>query len=276
MMEVQEPNQRVSVHSLIPHLQTRGRGVSGDLSQQSENLGVSRRHFQRLLFSLAEGSHRCQYDLLIEVLKYAQALEMGGQAKPLLFTQHIKHDETPLRLNVQFALGERFAQLTKIMVVETKWSMLLESPTPEGGFSYLVLSGNFGTSIRASENASAESLAKVLHSCPSPPEDLLSSFTHRFRLVETDKCGANLRLEHMLEDAGGWPTARLHTFCSAHATHLVATKSWALLTKGKLQRRHWNYCEDYYLRRGDEICSTTQPATEDSETAAVPCLCAGS
>ena len=182
---------------------------------------------QRALFGLAQSCHEAQQQTHDGTLKYVQALHMAGECTPILYVQHLKYDETPLRKNVEFPGDDASVQVAKVIVVEQQWAVLLRLSSAELP-KFLRLSGSFSTAVRAAESATAESLEAVLATCPSPDPDLVKNFQHRYRLVETDRCPANLRCERLIAQTQAWPSARSHSFCGAHGCHLIALKTWAL------------------------------------------------
>ena len=228
--EVTESAVLPPVYRVVPLLQRQGRRVMNSLDTEAASLSMSRRHLQRALSALAESCHRCQALLHENTLKYIQALHFSKLCTPILMVHHLKHDESPLELKVQYDANEEFKQVTKIVVVESRWSFLI-SQTRSEGEQFLLLSGTYATSLRASENATAETLVKILESCPQPSHEMSDMFLYRWRVVESDACRSNMRAEKLLADKDRrWPTATLHGVCSAHNCHHIATKCWLLLS----------------------------------------------
>ena len=159
------------------------------------------------------------------VINYAKAMELAGKWRQLAYLHHLKHDETPLKIDVEYADQGPLSQVNKVYVIETRWAVLLEDMADPN--EHLMFSGSFGTSARAAENATAETITAILDSCPQPVE--AKQFLFRWRIVESDNCSTNSRVERIIADKSDWPNAVLHSICAAHNTHHIASKTWALL-----------------------------------------------
>ena len=215
--------------------------ILSDLQEHARRMNLSRRHLQRCLLAVAEAGFRAQDEVQEGVLSYIDAMVTAGVWLPILYQFHLEHDETPLRLQNQYTGSEQQSpQVTKVIAIEARWSVLVRSA--ENKNLFWQLSGTYGKALRAAENTTGETLMKVLASGPQPHTSLISKFVHRWRILETDACPANLRCERLLSASEAvWHTSALHGFCLMHACHHVAAKTWPRLGL-TLTGNMWHQC----------------------------------
>ena len=235
--EADEDNQTLLAR-VAPLLQKGSRKVLSDFATQAQMVQTSRRNLLRGLTALGEACLQTQLRLEKSVLEYVSLMDRAKKYVPVLYLRHVKHDATPLHLHCQYQTGAGltgtgFTHVTKVTVIEVRWSVLLErvaaAEEPAEEPRHLFLTGAYGVTMRSSENCTAETIMKLLSTSPQPEERLLAPFLFKWRLVESDMCKANLRAEALLLQAGSWPSAVLHGVCGAHLCHHVAVKSWDMM-----------------------------------------------
>ena len=204
------------------------RGTRRALSDQdlaARSVGMSRRNLMRYMAAVAESSVRNQQLLLDKVLDYVTSMETIWD--PSLFLHHIKYDETPIRCTASYEIGAPAAELIKAFMVESSWLILLRRKEPTPNLPrYTCLRGSFSPECRFAENATAQSIAKLLQTCWTPPP-AVQQFRFKWRLAETDAAPANLKCERIVtNNQAGW--SALHGHCSAHRAHSIATKAFDL------------------------------------------------
>ena len=161
--------------------------------------------------------------------------------RAIAFLEHVLYDETQLRVRMEFN-EEPEKQTGRIFVVESRWSMLLQtlpldSEVPQQAqqsSDMLVLQGSFSPKVRGAANATGDTIHDVLQTTTHMPSQLPDVFEQLFRLVEVDQCGANLRAEALVmatrknESTQQAAWRHLASICLCDKIHAGAQKAWAL------------------------------------------------
>ena len=215
------------------------------LDEVAAGLQVSRRSLQRHVAGISEFMVGVQKDALSNVLRYIRFMTGSGAVTPLLFTHHVKYDETPMRLSTEIdEVGTRTAQITKLFAIEQDWSALLEiHDLQEGDLKhqrnqppqYMLLQASASPSFRIGASAKAETVLEILNDASViDRSEVAGAFPDFTRVVETDENPANMRAEkiwlHRALEKG--PVQSLHALCSAHRVHSIAQKSWPFFETG--------------------------------------------
>ena len=203
--------------------------------------GVDAKQVSNRLHAAAQAAVQAQRQSLKQVFDYVQKLTHFKQWRPVAFVEHTAYDETQLELRVQFeGQDQSEKQVARTHVVEHSWTIIVErlpasvanTDTSHLGGAFCVFHGQFGASVRVSEDATGETISKVLKSVWNPHCSFSKTFPICLRLAETDECGANLRAESLLlkdrRDSGDdW--LHCHVVCLPHKAHSAAVRTWALV-----------------------------------------------
>ena len=241
--EVPEPevantisSEETKVRALADVLTTGQTTLQETNANLARRLSMSERHVARGLRGIAESVMATQHSALKSFLKYVSLLAGGGHLKRKLFVHHIRHDETQRVVVGRFPDGEAQEQRGKIHIIQQEWIAVTEasSISSPGEIDTMIFKGSFSPMIKLSENATAESIARVLElSDPIPGgADGADGFAAKLKIFESDECSANLKAQSILQstsrdggdDAGPW--VQLATVCAAHKLHQVALKTW--------------------------------------------------
>ena len=204
-------------------------------------MDVDARQVSQRLHAAAQAVAQTQRASLKQVFDYVKKLAHFQQWRPVAFIEHTLYDETLLQLRLQFHEQDQSEkQVARTHVVEQGWTIIVErlpsalhtsDDSPRLG-DYTIFQGRFGASMRASEDATGETISTVLKSVWEPHCSFSSLFPICLRLAETDERGANMRAEAILlkdrrQSGDDW--THCHAVCLAHKAHSCAAKTWALV-----------------------------------------------
>ena len=189
-------------------------------------LGFSRQWAWTLLRAGAELCERAQKDTFELLLHYVWTQKEAKKMHPLHLCVHVRYDETPQTLRINWGEGKAEAESSKVYAARHSWSMLVKVNASLCGADvekHLLIRGCFSTALRASNSCTGESVAAVNHHMfdPDVPDSL---FDRKVRLIESDEAKANSRGERLLAaHKGGWQ--RSHLMCSMHKIHASMEKT---------------------------------------------------
>ena len=231
--------EAVDVASKIGDMLVQNRkNLLGCVARNASQLGISPRHFLRVVRAVAEASVKHQRAILKNILDYAVMMERAGQYKADVFLHRVKYDETPLSLRTFYGLANRdtaYEHRARVFVVQESWTLFLSncgavtlpSPVGPGDSKHLILKGTMCPAVRCCQSGTGESIAEVLRSAMIIPDRASTSCKNVVRLVETDECAANMRAEKVLDHIEEEKQAKIHIICYAHKTHQIASSLWA-------------------------------------------------
>ena len=201
---------------------------------------VSRRTLMRRVRSAAELGLLHQDEQLHSLLGHIRTMSKLRLWRAIACLEHLAYDETMVNLRFCFeGQNKSERQVGRVYVIERAWTFLVEVlPTElhiEGPVQkkFCVFEMNMCPQIRASENATGDTIAAVLQSLAKKDLELSNLFPWRIRLAETDECGANLRAEAIIlhnraqQNHDVW--GHLQVSCLAHKAHDCASRTWALM-----------------------------------------------
>ena len=193
----------------------------------AKSVGTSRRNLQRYLHAVAELAVSHQRAVLSKVLQTVRLLQEGGAIEPLLFVTGIHYDETQMTCNIGYGDSPGSCHRGRVFVITQEWNMLLKRSS-EQMHNYLTIRGSLSPVLRAAQNCTGETVAKILEEAQAcSPEDT-AGFSNVCRVIETDEGGNNYRAEAILGRA-----PRLHLMCAGHKIHQVCETVWELFPELK-------------------------------------------
>ena len=173
-------------------------------------------------------AQRCfqgQLQNIVAVCKWVRSLQDDWE--PFLLLQWQSYDETPMKLRVEWRQGELSSQMTKILVIEGQWAILLKG---RATYKWLFLQGTYAPCMRAIESVSGPTISAALDSAPRVPREYAELFTHHTRVSKSDDAPSNAVAERIQAAMSGNCPSLLHWRCSAHKGHAIADKTWQLAT----------------------------------------------
>ena len=191
------------------------------LSQFAEECDTSVRNVVRCMHALAETLAVNQEALLHNFLRYVSLMQQSGVLRPILFAEHIKHDETQTFVIAKYPGCEQHAHKGKIHVIQHQWTALIEICRTG---RHLWICGSQSPKLKLSANATGETNHKVLE-CSLPSFAQRLPFQSRVKILETDEGSANLRCQNIMLHKEK-DVSLLTTICSAHKTHAIGMKTW--------------------------------------------------
>eukprot|EP00971_Amphidinium_carterae_P332318 6466419-Amphidinium_carterae.1 len=192
---------------------------------------VSRQNTMRRVQAAAECVSQAQVSAFSRVAELSRRLSAAGAWQPVAFVEHILYDETTMDVRASFEVGRQSQgiadrQMARVFAIETHWSLLVKTNVApgeaKGAEVYTVLKGSMSPAIRASANATGETISDVLHSAELPWRELSGDpplAPLLVRVAETDDCAANFRAEAFImeerkQESSAW--TRLGLSCLAH------------------------------------------------------------
>ena len=145
------------------------------------------------------------------------------------------YDKTSLKISVAQQDGAD-VQNARVWVVESTYLALVQilpsawCTSPDAATSQkkrcVVFELPVSAQVRASQDATAECLVRVLRSCTQLPQGFKESFCTRVQMADTDHCGTNLRAEQLLRQSTPSSSQcwRWHSLCILRKVHAAATK----------------------------------------------------
>ena len=208
------------------------------LQDLSETLSISRRHVTRALFALAEGTCQLQNEFMSNAWGYIRMMAFAGTIKGKTLLQHVRYDETRLKMSMEGADGQRYTQACNVFVIEQEWVMQFEIAQPNDVAQRVCFSlrGACSPQLRIAYNTKAETIARLVSEAGANMNEMAQGFENWTRLIETDEYPGNLRAEKILGHHNKLsctqsaelltPYAKLHLGCAAHKIHSIAQKCW--------------------------------------------------
>ena len=165
--------------------------------------------------ALARNCERVQSEVLLKEARCWSTMRSCGHLQPVCFIWVAKYDESPLKTRVGFDLAQKDVQVAKVVVVEQRWSAVLQFSSPSSTSSLpgsslrtprpqedraaaqdglLIVSATMAPQVRAVDHCTGEGLALTLESCHAPPREIQQVFPRLIRLVEVGQCWSELTL----------------------------------------------------------------------------------
>ena len=192
----------------------------------AHRLNTSRRNLKRYLHAVAEVAVTHERSVLSRILETVRLLQEGGAVEPLLFVHGLHYDETQMTCHIGYGDSEGSCQRHKVLVITQEWNILLRRCSG-GMHNYLTIRGSLSPCLKAGQNATGETIAKILEDV-GPKQMDTDFFKNVVRVVETDEGSNNYRAESIL---GHLP--RLHLMCAGHKIHEVCRRVWTLFPELK-------------------------------------------
>ena len=181
------------------------------IAHLTELFSASSRQIIRCLHAVAESVARQQEAHFQNVMNYVKVSQASGM-RGLLLVEHTKHDETQTLVIAQYPGCEKHSHKGKVHVIQNEWTAVLDSPKNGG---VLVLHGSRSPVLRATQNATGETINKLLEHAGSLSA-LTGSipFERHVHVYETDESAANLRTGGVGASAPQWCGTYHHLLCS--------------------------------------------------------------
>ena len=196
---------------------------------------ISRHTAMRRAEASAFATYRFQAEALESLCELTRRMSESGVWKPVMFLEHQLLDETPLRVRIEYGDGLCDTQTGKVHVIETSFCLLVEiesqalmPSSPEKLTRYIVFEVTASPQVRASQNATAETMFEIAKSVIQPPDPVHAIFPDLIRLIECDEGPANNRMEMLVQRSRESQWQHLRSLCMGHKVHLAASKSWSL------------------------------------------------
>ena len=182
---------------------------------------------KRGMAAAAEAATQEQAHLLERIAEYVRQMSVGHRFTPLALFVQESYDATNLTLRVVHEASLPEKEVSKTMVVEKQWAILLKEQGE--GKEHLCLRGSLSPIVRATSTGTGESTQAALASAVDIPAELRSLCPVRLRIAESDEAGSNTRAEALIAHHSPEPWFRQHMYCLAHKLHAACLKSWSLV-----------------------------------------------
>ena len=125
--ETDQSDEKPLLQRVASLLARQPRRVFHNLDITAQELGVSRRHLQRLTHAIAEGCCLSQTELLKSIISYLKLMIRASQLTVRRVIQRVSHDETPMRVRGSYGPeGPVHDHRARVFAIQEDWSFLIE------------------------------------------------------------------------------------------------------------------------------------------------------